>query len=191
MCKDKKDFAAHKPGAAATETKAQTCTVCSYVIKAATGHTHKYDTKWTTDNEGHWYACSGCNERKDFAEHAFDNACDADCNICSHTRTVSHIYKTEWSSDGEKHWHECSGCGEKADEAAHTPGAEATATTAQTCTACGYELTPATGTTPTEPGKTDGDGDNGDNTVVIVVACVVGVAAVGAGTALFVIKKKR
>lgn len=36
-CGDKKDFAAHTPGAAATETTPQTCTVCGYVIKPATG----------------------------------------------------------------------------------------------------------------------------------------------------------
>lgn len=37
VCGDKADQQAHKPGAAATDTKAQTCTVCGYVIAPATG----------------------------------------------------------------------------------------------------------------------------------------------------------
>lgn len=40
-CHTKKDEAAHIPGAEATETTAQTCTVCGYVIKAPLGHTHR------------------------------------------------------------------------------------------------------------------------------------------------------
>jgi hypothetical protein len=178
VCGEKKDSAAHKPGAAATESKAQTCTECGYVIKASLGHTHAYGTDWAADAEGHWHACSGCEEMKDAAAHAFDNACDADCNVCGYSRTVAHTYKTEWTKDGKGHWHECSICGVKADEAAHTPGA-ATATTAQKCTECGYELAPATG-----------EKEN-DNTVVIIVACVIGAAAIGGGAALVIIKKKR
>ncbi|UKI12820.1 MAG: hypothetical protein L6V84_00265 [Oscillospiraceae bacterium] len=33
VCGDKKDVAAHIPGAEATETTPQTCTVCDYVIR--------------------------------------------------------------------------------------------------------------------------------------------------------------
>ena len=82
-CKDKKDSAAHTPGAEPTETKAQTCTVCGYVIKAALGHKHSYANKWTTDDKGHWYACSGCDEKGSYADHSFENACDTDCAVCS------------------------------------------------------------------------------------------------------------
>ncbi len=49
--------------------------------------------------------------------HKYDNACDADCNVCSAPRTPSD----------------------------HVPGAEATCTTAQICTVCKDELKPALG----------------------------------------------
>lgn len=53
-----------------------------------------------------------------------------------------HIWKTEWSSDEKNHWHECEDCDEKKDLEAHTPGPEATETTPQTCTVCGYIINP-------------------------------------------------
>ena len=200
VCKDKKDVAAHTPGAEATETKAQTCTTCGYVIKAALGHTHKYASTWTTDENGHWYACSGCEEKGSYAAHDFENACDKDCSICGYTRETEHKFAETWNTDTNNHWHECSGCGLKQDEAAHEPGAEATETTAQTCTICGYEITPALGgeetkkptegtnaTTPTEP--TD-EKDPEDGTFPWWIIIVVAVVAVG-GIAVVVIKKKK
>ena len=146
-CGAKKDAANHTPGAAATETSAQRCTVCNYIIKAALGHTHKWATKYTTDAESHWYACSGCNEKKDAKAHDFANDCDTLCETCQYTRETTHKFGTEWISDETGHWHACTSCGEKADAAEHAPGVEATETTAQTCTACGFELAPALGHT--------------------------------------------
>lgn len=67
-CTDKADFAKHTPSAAATETVAQTCTKCGYVIAPALGHIcanhlNKIDSKAaTTTSEGnieYWY-CDGC-----------------------------------------------------------------------------------------------------------------------------------
>ena len=57
---------AHTPGAAATETTAQTCTECGYIIQPATGHIHaKHLTKvdavnvtCTTDGNKAYYKCS-------------------------------------------------------------------------------------------------------------------------------------
>ena len=146
-CDAKKDAANHTPGAAATETTAQRCTVCSRILKAALGHTHKWDTKYTTDAESHWYACSGCNEKKDAKAHDFANDCDGLCETCQYTRETTHKFGTEWTSDATGHWHACTSCGEKADVAEHAPGMEATETNAQTCTACGFELAPALGHT--------------------------------------------
>lgn len=56
---------AHTPGAAATETTAQTCTECGYIIQPATGHMHaKHLTKvdavnvtCTTDGNKEYYKC--------------------------------------------------------------------------------------------------------------------------------------
>ncbi len=165
VCGDKKDAAAHTPGPEATETKAQKCTECSYIIKAALGHKCEFADTWTTDETGHWYACAGCEEQGSYAEHDFENACDPDCSICGYKRETAHQYAETYSSDEQNHWHECTACGDKQEVAAHEPGAEATETTAQTCTVCGYEIAPALGggTEPTEEPTQDVTGPT-DNT---------------------------
>ena len=215
VCGDKKDEAAHIPGAAATETTPQTCTICGYVIKAALGHTHNfnqkntsetylksaatctkkavyyysctcgekgtetfesgelaahaYKTTWSNDNASHWHSCYVCGDKKDEAAHIDKNkehncdVCDkkmtdhtggtatckdrATCSICGekYGSLAGHVYKTTWSYDETNHWHECSVCGSKKDEEAHIPGEEATETTHQTCTVCGYVIKAAIG----------------------------------------------
>ena len=215
VCGDKKDEAAHIPGAAATETTPQTCTICGYVIKAALGHTHNfnqkntsetylksaatctkkavyyysctcgekgtetfesgelaahaYKTTWSNDNASHWHSCYVCGDKKDEEVHIDknkDHNCDvcgkkmtdhtggtatckdrATCSICSekYGSLAGHVYKTIWSYDETNHWHECSVCGNKKDEEAHIPGEEATETTHQTCTVCGYVIKAAIG----------------------------------------------
>ena len=156
LCGDEKEVSAHTPGAAATETTAQKCTVCNYVITPALGHTHSYKAEWSTNVKNHWHDCTGCGEQKDKAPHVYTNACDTTCNTCVYTRTVTHSYKTEWSSSADGHWYECSVCGERAGVTAHVYGEwtvtkEATATVdgekERTCV-CGIKQTetvPATG----------------------------------------------
>ena len=146
-CGDKKDTSSHTAGAAATESTAQTCTVCGYVITPALGHTHNYNTTWSNNATEHWHDCIGCSSTKDNAPHDYTNACDTDCNACGYVRTITHSYKTEWSSNAEKHWYECSVCGDKSSEANHIPGAEATETTDQVCTVCGFVIQEALGHT--------------------------------------------
>lgn len=190
MCAEKKDEAAHIPGAEATEATAQKCTVCGYIIQAAIGHTHKYASEWTTDKNGHWYACSGCEEIDSYAAHDFVNACDSDCSVCGYTRDTTHNYGEAYKSDDTNHWHECSACGGKKDVVAHEPGVAATSTTSQICTICGYEIAPALGTTDkTEPstdatdvtnttvpiGEANGTNESENNFpwwIIIVVACI-------------------
>mgnify|MGYP003247781163 CR=1 FL=1 len=65
---------------------------------------------------------------------------------------TGHTWSNDWSSDGTGHWHDCvnANCpitenNQKVGYAAHTPGADATETTPQTCDVCGYELAPALG----------------------------------------------
>ena len=60
---------------------------------------------------------------------------------------LGHNYSDDWSRDEANHWHAClnEGCTDKADFAEHTPGAEATETTDQTCTECGYVIASALG----------------------------------------------
>ena len=198
VCEHKNDMAVHIPGAEATETTAQTCTTCGYIIRAALNHEHNFATTWTTDDAGHWYACSGCAEKSSYATHDFENDCDKDCSICGFTRETEHKFAEAWTSDATNHWHVCSGCGLKQDEATHEPGAEATATTAQTCTICGYEIAPALGgeettdptdaTTPTTPtDKNDPDDGSFPWWIIIIVAVV----AIGGVVAVIVIKKKK
>ncbi len=83
------DPPAHKPGPAATETSPQVCTVCNKVLSPAIGHTHKWESGWTINAEGHWHACSGCAEKKDYMTHSYTNSCDADCNVCAALRSVT------------------------------------------------------------------------------------------------------
>ncbi|MBO5050395.1 MAG: hypothetical protein J6C41_08220 [Oscillospiraceae bacterium] len=193
VCGDKKDEAKHTPGAEATETKAQTCTVCGYIIKAALGHKHDYATTWTTDDAGHWYACSGCAEKGSYADHDFENACDKDCSVCGYTRETEHKFSEAWTTDANNHWHECTGCGLKQDEAAHEPGPEATDTTAQTCTICGYKIAPALGEPETQVPTVQEDdpaADNGGYFPWWIVLAAVAVLGVGVVVVVAIKKKK-
>lgn len=135
VCGAKKDEAAHTPGAAATEWTAQKCTVCGYVIKAALGHTHNYATAWTVDANGHWHACSGCDDEKDYADHVYDNDCDPDCNVCGYTRPVTHTYMDRWFYDETGHWHECTICGAVLEKVPHVTDSQ---DDEQRCKECGY-----------------------------------------------------
>ena len=50
---------------------------------------------WQSDATHHWKGCEDECEgaQVDKAEHAFDNACDADCNVCGYARTpAAHVY---------------------------------------------------------------------------------------------------
>ena len=141
VCGNKKDEAAHTPGAAATETTPQTCTACGYVIKEATGHAHFFNHKKT--NAKYLKSVATCTKK---AVYYYSCSCGAIGTTTFESGDLAaHSYKTEWSKDNAKHWHECSVCGNKKDEAAHKPGAAATETTPQTCTACGYVIKEATG----------------------------------------------
>lgn len=61
--------------------------------------------------------------------------------IPAHIHTAD---ESKWLSNAENHWHKCSTCDEdvQLDIAAHIPGPEATETSPQTCTVCGYEIAP-------------------------------------------------
>ena len=147
-CGEKKDMAKHIPGAAATEDADQVCTVCSYVLTAKKQHEHKYEKEWTTDESGHWHACTGktCDSEQDYAAHSFDNDCDPDCAVCDYKRDNTHKYDTEgWNTTKFDHWNICAVCGQDSPKEKHTPGPEATDKSAQLCTVCGFEIAPVLG----------------------------------------------
>lgn len=76
--------------------------------------------------------------------HAWDNDCDTTCNRgCGETRVANHNYVLV-NTDPEAHWYKCD-CGELKPGSweKHVPGAEPTATSAQVCTVCNYEIKPA------------------------------------------------
>ena len=112
VCGSKKDKASHKPGAAATQSAPQTCTVCSYVIAPAIGHTHSYNSEWKSDGVSHWHECS-CGDKKDVEAHKYDNGCDSACNVCARKRSVEHAYAEIAKYDNRSHWIECSVCHDK------------------------------------------------------------------------------
>lgn len=144
ICGDKGSFEAHYPGPAATEEKDQICLVCGYVMTPKLNHKHDYAKEWTSDEEGHWYACSGCEEQKDFKAHEYDDACDADCNICGYKTGNAHTFDGAWHSDEDGHWFVCSVCGEVAESKPHTAPADATGEEDLYCADCGYLIAPAT-----------------------------------------------
>lgn len=145
QCQEKKDLAEHVPGAEPTEEKAQTCTECGYELAPALNHKHDTASVWTADAQGHWHVCDACEEKVDYAEHSFQDVCDAECNTCGYVREQVHTYPEGWLNDAENHWRICDSCGEQILFAAHVPGVEATAEAPQYCTECGYELAPVLG----------------------------------------------
>lgn len=142
VCGDKKDYADHIPGDEATEWTSQNCTICGYEIMAALGHTHTLDETLSSNEEGHWYACGGCDEQVEYGVHEFASECDTACDICGYVRDaeVEHEFSQEWASDENAHWHACALCGAMDGAAEHIPGDIATDTTDQTCTECGYVI---------------------------------------------------
>lgn len=87
----------HTPGAEATATTPQTCTVCGYIIKPATSHKEHTKGNLMSDATSHWYACTGCSEQLEKANHTVtswtvDKAATTteeglrhgNCSVCQH-----------------------------------------------------------------------------------------------------------
>ena len=154
FCDEKVDFEAHTEdsGTVTTEPTETTegvktfkCTKCDWVIRTepitVLDHTHTLATEYSSDATGHWYDCSGCDEKIGYESHTEDSGtvttvptettegvktfkCTK-CKFVLRTEPISpitpdhiHNYDAEWKSDGTSHWHECS-CGEKTEVAAH------------------------------------------------------------------------
>ena len=143
VCQDKGDFEKHYPGPAATEEKDQICLTCGYVMTPKLNHKHNYANTWTSDNEGHWYACSGCEDQKDFHGHEYHDSCDPDCNICGYQTDNAHTFDGIWQSDEEGHWFICSVCNNAAGVKAHTSPKEVLPEENQYCIDCGYMIAEA------------------------------------------------
>ena len=117
--------------------KTYTCTVCTTATYTegvpATGN-HTWDKGVTTKEPT-------CTE---------EGVTTFTCLVCqTATKTepidkLPHVHSNAWSSNETHHWHECQ-CGDKAGLEKHKPSAQATATTKQTCTVCGYVIKEETG----------------------------------------------
>ncbi len=142
-CGEKSDIADHFPGPAATEEKAQLCLTCGYVMTAKLNHTHKFESSWTSDETGHWYACEGCEDQKELNEHSYDNACDADCNICGFVTENAHAFDENWQSDEIGHWSVCTVCGEVGLTQDHEAIPDTPEDESVFCAICDYEMAPA------------------------------------------------
>jgi len=139
---------------ATVEFEGKTYTDTKIVTIPATGHiNHTAGSEWISDGTNHWHKCIGCDEKLDVTNHSGGTATctkKAVCTICrtSYGELKDHDYRTSWNQgDASGHWHECKNCSAHSTPVKHTPGAAATTTTAQTCTVCGYVITPTLGHT--------------------------------------------
>lgn len=87
----------------------------------------------------YYYSCT-CGEKgtQTFSygtatDHSYDNACDADCNICGAGRTVEHKPE-EWLFKEEVHWQKCMLCGTTVNRGSHDFDNECD----DFCETCGY-----------------------------------------------------
>ncbi len=157
-CGAEVDKAEHSGGTANCMNKA-VCSVCStpYGEKDSANHANKA-TEWTSDSTGHWHVCD-CG-KVDFAAHVSSGAATEttaeNCTICGYviapaTGHINHTPDTtKWLYDSTSHWQKCIGCEEKLNVEAHVSSGAATETTAETCTICGYVMSPAS-SSPDEP----------------------------------------
>ncbi|MBP1545871.1 MAG: leucine-rich repeat domain-containing protein, partial [Oscillospiraceae bacterium] len=107
-CGEDLDKAGHTSSGAATEEKAETCTVCGYEIAPKLVHTHKAESdKWYSDKTSHWHECA-CGEDIDKAGHTSSGAATEEkaetCTVCGYeiAPKLEHTHKAEsdqWYSD--------------------------------------------------------------------------------------------
>lgn len=104
-------------------------------IEVAPCEEHTYDNACDAD-------CNVCGEARTPAEHVYDNACDADCNECGAERTpAEHAYDNACDAD-------CNECGET-----RTPAAHVDEDTDAKCDVCGASVNAET----IEKGKIDAE----------------------------------
>lgn len=180
VCGDKKNMAAHTPGATATETSAQICSFCSYVIVQPLGHTHSYGAEWARSDGQHWHSCA-CGAKTDTASHAWDEG-----------KVTQEPTQTETGIQTFS----CTVCGAKREQVLSKLPADPQPS--EPDGTLPTQPTATDGTNPTEPasaptsplpqeGNDVGDGNTGVMIAVIASAVVLGIAFV----LLIVIKKKK
>lgn len=185
----------HKPGPAATETTAQKCTVCGYIIAPAKNHKHKLtkvakvDATCTEAGNVEYYTCDGCSD--------FFSDKEAKTKLTNIViAPLGHKLSDDWKYDANNHWRVCSVCNEILAETQMTHEIEN-----EKCTTCGYGGTTLETNSNTESksetqsNTSDIDNDNTDKNncnnllwLWIVLAIVI-VAGGGFAFYWFVFKK--
>lgn len=91
-CDEYDELVGHVSSGEATETEAEVCTLCGYIINPELGHiVHTPKDNYVFDDTDHWFECTGCNLVViDRNSHNFDNQCDTTCDTCGYTRTITH-----------------------------------------------------------------------------------------------------
>lgn len=172
-CGQQLNFAAHVSSGPATETDSKVCTVCGYVIQTAAGHTHNFSCQVesetylkaaaTCTNGAIYYKSCVCGEKgtETFESgsalgHAGGTAtCQkkAVCAVCGqpYGGYAEHDFDTStWGyKDADGHAHRCrtNGCTAHDTVNVHISGGQATETTPEICTECGYIIRAALGHT--------------------------------------------
>lgn len=180
----------HIPGPAATETTAQTCKECDFVIEPAKNHKHDLtrvpETPATCMEGGNieYYFCTGCNDC--FTDPEGKNKLSESVSVL--VDPLGHTVSDTWNHDEHFHWRTCDTCKAVMDETKMLHE-----TQSGICATCGYtvgsgETQPQEApTTPTEPKKSGGS----DWTSVILVALVCFGAAITSTVIVLKIYKKR
>ena len=136
LCGAHCDAQDHVPGPEATETTAQTCKDCGFILQPAKNHTHQLThmpyvapTCLTTGTVEH-YACSGCSDR--FADAAGQQKIPESTSLS--IGALGHTTSDNWSTDGSFHWRTCTVCKAVLDETKMVHELVSGA-----CTTCGYK----------------------------------------------------
>ena len=151
----------HTSDGAATEEKAEKCTVCEYVITPEFEHTHNHNIP-KFDNDNHWIECA-CGDKSAITAHTVNDD-DGDCTTavtcsgCAHIMTVAKAH-TPNADDGDCTTDiTCKDCGKvtTAGYKEHTPNNDdGDCTTPVDCKVCGTIITPATNGHSAEPDDHD------------------------------------
>ena len=177
---------------------------------------HDLAEEWSADEEGHYFACSQCDEKVDLQAHIPGPEATAEehqtCTVCDFVLAVSdehvHEYSSSWKHDEKSHWHECS-CGlSKSDLTVHSWVIEDTDRTdmlIKKCDVCGYSEeepvtdipgdTKPTYTDPTYPSQNTVvvQKETGGNGLAVVLGILLALSLIANGvlTVLLISGKKK
>lgn len=184
----------HTPGPAATETAAQTCTECGYVIVPAKSHTHVYQkveavaATCLTPGKQAYYACESCSGWWSDAEGK-EPIQDKSTVVLP---ALGHFSGESWSYDEQSHWQSCvicmvlleNGQAEHADQ--DLDGV---------CDVCGHTRQAADAPAPTQPQATTPppavqEEDGGTDPLIPVLVAVVSFSVAITATVIALKKKE-